>query len=140
MPEGFNKMPIDYEWDEKAGLIRTRMWGEVTDDDIDAHTLKIFKDTRLTPPISEIIDSLDVVKLSVTSKSLKKIADGARANKEKFVGHRTAIVSATDVIFGMARMYEMLSDVAGSPIKISAFRNFGDALAWLDTGRQRTIL
>ena len=129
-------MPIDYDWDKKTGLIRTHMWGEVRDEDIDAHTFKLLKDTRLTPPISEIIDTFDVVKLNITSKSLKNVADGARVNTERFAGHRTAIVAATDVIFGMARMYEMLSDVAGSPVKIAAFRNIEDAKTWLGQNKK----
>ena len=134
--EGSKNMPIDYEWDKKNSLIRTRLWGEVTDEDINAHTLKLFRDTRLTPPLLEIIDTHDVDKLNITSQSLKNIADGARVNLEKFAGHRTAIVAATDVIFGMARMYEILSDVAGSPVKIAAFRNIEDAIAWLNHNKK----
>ena len=130
-------MPIDYEWDEKAGLISTRLWGEVTDADIDAHTRKLFQDSRLAPPLLEIIDTRDVGKMNITARSLKKMADAAGVFKEKFSGQRSAIVAPTDVMFGMARMYEMLSESAGSPIQICAFRTFEDARAWLDGGRDR---
>ena len=131
-------MPIDYEWDEKAGLISTRLWGEVTDADIDLHTQKLFKDPRLLPPLFELIDTRDAEKMNITARSLKKLAAAAGVFREKFSGHRSAIVAPTDVMFGMARMYEMLSDAAGSPIQICAFRTFEEARTWLDNGWERS--
>src|SRR6056297_1543549 len=132
-------MPIDYEWDEKAGLISTRLWGEVTDADIDLHTQKLVKDPRLPPPLFELIDTRDAEKMNITARSLEKLAAAAGVFREKFSGHRSAIVAPTDVIFGMARMYEMLSDAAGSPIQICAFRTFEEARIWLDNGRERSV-
>ena len=75
-------MPIDYAWDKKAGLIQNPLYGEVTDDDINAHTLKLFKDTLLPPPLAEIIDTREVMKMNITSQSLKNMADGDRVSSE----------------------------------------------------------
>jgi hypothetical protein len=44
-------------------------------------------------------------------------------------GARRAVVITSDVVFGMARMYQILSD--DSPDELLIFRKIDDALRWL---------
>jgi hypothetical protein len=43
-----------------------------------------------------------------------------------------AIVAPTDVVFGLARMFQMMSEGRGNHIEV--FRGMDDALAWLAGG------
>lgn len=45
---------------------------------------------------------------------------------------KTAIVTPTDLGYGLSRMYEILAEAKGSPISYRAFRNLQDARNWLD--------
>jgi hypothetical protein len=53
--------------------------------------------------------------------------DGARLRPDG----RTALVVGQNLSFGLARMYELLSEVKGHPIHHRVFRDKGEALAWL---------
>jgi len=44
-------------------------------------------------------------------------------------GARRAVVVTNDVVFGMARMYQILTDESSDELQI--FRNMDDALRWL---------
>jgi hypothetical protein len=46
-----------------------------------------------------------------------------------WAGARRALVITNDVLFGMARMYQLLKDE--SPDELQIFRNMDEALQWL---------
>ncbi len=62
--------------------------------------------------------------------SVEKISQFMHANYDASWSHRfTAIVADTEVMYGMARMYEAL--IARIPIEIEVFREMEQAQAWL---------
>lgn len=46
-------------------------------------------------------------------------------------GGKTAIVAPEDLGYGMARMFQIMSDTDDFPFKINVFRYYGDASQWL---------
>jgi hypothetical protein len=46
-------------------------------------------------------------------------------------GGKTAVVVPTDLGFGLARMFQIMSDTEDFPFKIKVFRYYGEARQWL---------
>ena len=46
-------------------------------------------------------------------------------------GGRTAVIAPSDLEYGMARMFQIMSNTNDFPFKIKVFRYFGEASQWL---------
>lgn len=75
----------------------------------------------------------------ITDADLSQIEGFELADLAKFVkeyvpariGGRTAFVSATDLGFGLARMYEVFAENAGLRVEVSVFRSRRQAEIWI---------
>jgi hypothetical protein len=69
---------------------------------------------------------------------VRAIVDRMRANPRGELIGPTALVTRNDVVFGMARMYELLSDDFDQQFHV--FRGLADAVRWLETGTMSSRL
>jgi hypothetical protein len=124
-------MPADFRWDSGSRILRTRLWGHVTNEDIVGHALNVVADPSIRAPLQELIDCTGVESTRVTSEGLRNIVQIDVAHKERYRGQRTAIVAPTDEILSMARTFATLSEVHHSPHRIRIFRTLPEAEDWL---------
>jgi hypothetical protein len=68
---------------------------------------------------------------SMASKELQSIVDRGKQFAESRRGGRTAIVCATDLDYGLCRMFETYAEISDLPFAINVFRNHREAREWL---------
>ena len=119
-------MPCAYTIDLARSLVLSRGWGEVTDRELLAHVRALTADPRFARNFHQLADLRDVTGVQVTAATIKEMA---RLNPFG-AGARRALVVTSDVVFGMARMYQILRDE--SPDEFEIFRKLDDALLWLE--------
>lgn len=118
-------MPADYRIDAQRRLISSAGRGAVTDDDLRGHQARLRSDPAFDPSYDQLWDFSQVTRIEVTSEALRELA-GSRSFK---AGARRAMVTPSDVGFGLARMFQILHDEA--PEELRVFRDLGEARSWL---------
>lgn len=69
----------------------------------------------------------------ISSEELRRIIAFIRGQKDKRPYGKTALVSTSDLDFGLSRMSEAYAQSEGLPWDIQAFRSMAEALRWLET-------
>lgn len=119
-------MPCAYTIDLARSLVLSRGWGEVTDRELLAHVRALTADPGFARNFHQFIELRDVTDVQITASTIREMVKlnpfGA--------GARRAVVVTSDVVFGMARMYQILRDE--SPDEFEIFRKLDDALRWLE--------
>ena len=118
-------MPAIYTIDPARSLVLSCGWGIVTEREFLAHVLALTADARFAPHFHQLVDLRDVTDVRLTFSTVRELA---RLNPFG-AGARRALVVTCDVVFGMARMYQILTDE--SPDELEIFRKLDDALQWL---------
>jgi hypothetical protein len=118
-------MPCGYTIDLARSLVLSRGWGVLTDREALAHVRTLTADTRFARDFRQLFDFRDVTDLRVAASTVREMA---RLNPFGY-GARRALVVTSDVVFGMARMYQFLTDE--SPDELQIFWKMDDALRWL---------
>jgi hypothetical protein len=124
-------MSVEYEFDEENGVLYTRFFGVVTDEDLRAQAEAVAADDRIGPKTRELVDLTGIEEIEASPDTFEDIIRIDRAHAEKLSGSQTAIVAPTDVLFGYSRMFETLTDLRESPTRTRAFRTLEEAEAWL---------
>lgn len=122
-------MPAEYQIDKSQGLVLSRAWGVLLREDLTAHGERLRGDPDFKPHYRQLWDFTAIAKseLSYTQlTAMAKISIFAPTS-------RRAILAPVDVVFGMARMFQMLKESEGET-GIRVFRERSEALRWLETG------
>lgn len=120
-------MPIRYRIDPKRGLVLTTATGVLTDDELLAHKRKLRADPDFRPDMCELSDVRQVTRLEVTPQGVQQFVEQDKSSEQP--NYRLAIVARADVVFGMARMYQTLTEKSGT--QVGVFRDLETAEAWL---------
>ena len=118
-------MPGSYLIDETQQIVFSRAWGEVTNLDLVDHARTLRADPRFGPYFRQIVDFSDVTHVHVTSEGVRLLV---HINPFERAARR-AFVVASDVAFGMARMYQITLDP--EPESLHICRNLGEGFVWL---------
>ena len=127
-------MPAGYTIDLARSLVLTRGWDVVTDRELLAHVRALAADPRFARNFCQLADLRDVTDVQVTAATIKEMV---RLNPF-WAGARRALVVTSDVVFGMARMYQILRDE--SPDELEIFRKMDGALQWLGIADEKAEL
>src|SRR5437868_1740111 len=119
-------MPITYTIDSGNGRMLTRADGVVTFHDVNAHLDVEQANRDLSRP--EIIDARSAV-TDLTADQVRRLVQRATDMLRTTDLGPTAFVTTNDLIFGMARMYVLLSERAG--VNAEVFRDMQSARTWL---------
>ena len=118
-------MPATYRLDLGNRVVWSRAWGVVTDAELQSHSRALARDPRFAPDFRQLQDLTEVVEPRVTSAGLQALAElnpfGA--------GARRAVLVATDTMFGLARMHELMRGDSCDALRV--LRDRTAALAWL---------
>ncbi len=127
-------MPAGYTIDLARSLVLTRGWDIVTDRELLTHVRTLAADPRFARNFCQLADLRDVTDVQVTAATIKEMV---RLNPF-WAGARRAMVVTSDVVFGMARMYQILRDE--SPDELEIFRKMDGALQWLEIADEKAEL
>ena len=97
----------------------------MTDRELLTHVRALTIDPRFSRDFRQLVDLRDVTDVQITASCIREMA---RLNPYG-AGARRAVVVTNDVVFGMARMYQILSDE--SPDELQIFRKVDEGLEWL---------
>lgn len=76
-----------------------------------------------------IVDASRAVGTTLTFDAVRRVSDQVTRIEEVFRGTRWAIIATSDVMFGIARIYETLR--MGKSFEVRAFRSRRDAEMWI---------
>jgi hypothetical protein len=119
-------MPIQYVIDTIRQRLLTRADGLVTVEDLSAHLDAEERDRALGLP--ELFDARGAT-TNLTATDVRTLVQRAAAALQRNPLGPTAIVATDDVVFGMARMYAILTEQVGARVEV--FRDVDSANRWL---------
>ncbi len=125
-------MPGSYLIDAARGLVFTRAWGVLADDEIIAHARELRADPRFKPTFRQICTFLETTKIILTSEAIRSVANNNPFPRDA----RRAFVVTTDEAYGLARMFMLYLDA--DPRQFEIFRAMGPALEWVDLDPETT--
>lgn len=70
---------------------------------------------------------------NLSSNDLHKILSHAMEFSHLRENCKTAIVISSSLGYGLGRMYDSLAQVAEHPVKHAVFRDYDEAIAWIDS-------
>ena len=122
-------MPIVYRIIPEQKLLYVKGTGRVTADEIMTEGATMFADSEWTNGFHVLLDYREISELGVTREGVGRIVHQDKANEHLFDKSKCAIVAGSDVVFGVSRMWESLSQE--NKVTTMVFRHFEDALKWL---------
>jgi hypothetical protein len=130
-------MSIKVNVDESRELVEIVFAGEVTKSEFIELMDRYFREPSSAFPLGPF-DLSDVTGVDVAAESVR---DAARRAGEyvdsRLDGGKLAIVAPRDLLFGMARMYEILR--GDSPVEVRVFREREEAESWLGITNRATV-
>lgn len=118
-------MPGAYTIDPARSLVLSRGWGVLTSAELLRHVRSLAADPRFKSHFRQLADLREVTEIRVTAAAIREVAGLNPFGS----GARRALAVGSDVVFGMARMYQILTDQ--SPDEFEVFRDLDRALEWL---------
>jgi hypothetical protein len=122
-------MPISYRIDPQRNLVLTTASGALGDADILELKRALRSDPRVSANMRQLSDVRLVTDLRVTPAGVRQMVAADVDQGTPPPEYRLAIVTGQDVVFGMARMYQTLTDASRQHVGV--FRSLEEAEAWL---------
>ena len=119
-------LPISYQIDPTRRRVLVTGRGQLTDADFTAVRDQLASDPAFDPSWQQLLDFSEGDLSRLEAESIRQMAESSVAGPAA----RRAYVVARDVDFGLVRMFEILTDERKG--RIRAFRDRGEAEAWLD--------
>src|SRR5262245_46113470 len=129
-------MPIEYTINGARGFIHTRGWGSIGNTEYQAYIADLVADPAVRPGMKQLSDWRAVTHVDVTAETMRAIAETVRTFIERqdrqpnVATHQLAIVASHDIVYGLGRMYQLLSEEQLS--RLAVFFDMYEALAWLN--------
>jgi hypothetical protein len=109
-------------------MVMSRVWGTVTNDEVDEHNRRLRADPLFDPTYRQLADMSEVTLNLVSADNVQETA-----RDQYFApGTRRALVVSDDTTFGLCRMYATYAESLGQVL--SVFRERKEAEAWLELG------
>ena len=89
----------------------------------------MFTDTEWENGLNILCDYRDTLEFAVEVEDVKEVVRQDRQHEPLFDKSKCAIVANTDLIYGISRMWELLSEDINIPRMV--FRDINDAQIWL---------
>jgi hypothetical protein len=117
--------------------------GDITDHELVAAFKHSVDGPDFDPTLNGLVDLRGAARLDVSTSGIWALAQVVGPGDRAAHARRVAIVAGTDFQFGMARMAATLLSTGGLSTEYQAFRDLGEARAWLglapkvETGAER---
>lgn len=117
-------MPYSYRIDQTLRFVFDKGEGRVTDAEMWAAQDRMIDDPALDPSFDRIIDCTDVTEFAVSGDTIRQLA-----RRSPFDANvRRAFVVKSDLVFGMARMFQSYVDSDAQQSRI--FESMAQARQW----------
>ena len=124
-------MALRYEINEDIKLVYAIGNGIVSFSELMNHMEVLSKDPRYQAPMRKLVDYRDIESIEISMDESEIFAKKKASLDRVFAGEKCAVVSPSDIGFGMARVHDSLLDNEDPNIDFAVFRKFEDALNWL---------
>ena len=121
-------MPITLRYDRKKKVLYGTMTGQVTEEEFQATLQEILQSDQFPPDTGTLWDLRELDFRTIDTPLEKRFINIRRKYPQRGRA-RLAFIVAGDLGFGMARMYEILSEDLPQEIKI--FKNYSEGESWL---------
>jgi hypothetical protein len=119
-------MTAFYRIDKQSNLVVIHAEGVLTRRNFEEVRRHMMSDPDFDPQFSMLADCSAVTHVDLTAGEIRVLADMSPFD----LTGRRAIVARRDVVYGLARMFEIVRSLRGDQ-HIRVFRNCNEALAWL---------
>jgi hypothetical protein len=119
-------MPITFRYDPELRIVFTTAEGLVSFRDIQDHIDRESEQNALG--YRELVDAT-TASTDITSEQIRLLVRNLYTKMREGPFGPTALVTEDEALFGMARMFGILSELEGGPI-VGVFRAFDEALNW----------
>ena len=103
--------------------------GVVDDDELLGSYGRLVDEPGYDPTLDDLVDMRRIERLEVSSTALRRMVEMFAPLVPRDPPTRLAIVAPKDHVYGLSRMYEMLS--TDTPEEIRVFREYDPAVKWL---------
>jgi hypothetical protein len=124
-------MPFSYIVHKECRLVVSTGADRVTFTEIKARQDQTTTDPDFNPEFDQIVDLRSVTGFDMTSDQTRILA-GRRIFSST---SKRALVAASPAIFGVARMFEIFSEMSDNPSEIRVFSDLFSAMKWLNLGQ-----
>ena len=128
-----HEMPITYSIDKEKGIRFHVCTGTVDCDDIMQSLSEVYRDENYDHALHALWDFRDCSG-DLSAEAMQEIIAHARKSRSVPGQGRIALVVNRDLEYGLARMYEMLSELE-LPRQLMVFKDYETALAWIRASR-----
>jgi hypothetical protein len=129
-------MPALHNIDTNGKLIHTSWYGIAVDSELIDALARYQKDIKSLPQYlyyDEILDFSNTSAFKLTAEGLRRLVEIAVKTDSQRVKTRLAIIVTSTVAYGLARMYQTYRSLVPSASKeVRIFKNYGDALMWIE--------
>jgi hypothetical protein len=123
-------MAISYTIDEARGVVFITWVGTASEADVVRTHRRLYESEQWKPGFHQIVDVQKAQPGDITIDSLRELASLIESYVSgKCEGFKTAVIAPEDVLFGLARAYEAVSEE--SPENVMVFRERASALDWI---------
>jgi hypothetical protein len=122
-------MPVDYQIDAGRRLIRTRCIGPLGFEEVIAHFRQLAADP-LVPEEPDVLLDFSELTTFPDRDQVYSVAREVRELRPRISWRNLAIVAPRDLAFGIARMFEMISEPSFRATRV--FRSLADAERWIE--------
>lgn len=122
-------MPVELEYvDDGAGVLMNGS-GIVTGRELYAANAEIYSDQHVFDQRYQIVDFTNAERFDISAEDVRELAAQDCAGAERNPNIVVAIAGESDLIFGLARMWE--AHVNESPLRTCVFRTVDEARQWI---------
>ena len=118
-------MPASHRIDSSQRLVIRTFEGVLTDEDLLQDQASMRSAPSYKPEYPQLIDARGVERAEITTEVIRDLAHASPGAPQA----RRAFVVASDLAFGLARMFEIQR--ADAPEEVRVFRDMNQARTWL---------
>lgn len=119
-------MPAFYKIDKERRLVMSSASGVFSMADARSHMEKLSRDPNFDPSFSQIADFTQVTRIELSPDDVRILAQRSLFSPDS----RRAFIVPNEHAYGLARMFEILRELAGET-GIGVFRTLEEALDWV---------
>ena len=126
-------MPSSYSIDKARGLVISRFWGVLTDDQVRVHRERLAADPEFDPSFHHLADMRELIVAAVSDAVVVEVA---RASVFRRGARRAFILDKEQYLrSGLERLFRQYAEQArGQQIKV--FHDLEEAERWVEFGSQ----
>jgi hypothetical protein len=119
-------MPADFFIDARQGMVYSKATGVFGRVEAMDHMARLLRHPDFRPEFNQLADFREITKLALSNAEVKDLARQTvfGANSKR------AFVVASDLQFGLSRMFGTFREMAGEP-GLMTFKSMAEALSWL---------